>query len=117
MSCSGSSDRLGRVLPIVPECLSASQRDGYAAFYADASAPVTYPLLPEIRFQPIARLDANAIASGANLRVTNQSDTDLIIQVIGETEPRELSVGEAIDLSGLPLPMTLTAERRDRGAL
>ncbi|MEO1134932.1 MAG: hypothetical protein AAFX40_19810, partial [Cyanobacteria bacterium J06639_1] len=25
--------------------------------------------------------------------------------------------GEAIDLSGLPLPMTLTAERRDRGAL
>lgn len=117
-SCPGNdtrSDRLGRVLPVIPACLPLSDRASRSSVLAQ------YPPLPEERFEPVAQLELGKQNSTADLTmnatVLNRSETDVTLQVVGETERRTLAAGESLTLEHISLPATVTAARRDRGAL
>ena len=61
----------------------------------------------------IARLSTT---TGRNtVRLNNQTGDEVTYEVIGQTQPRQLAAGEVVTLEALPMPTTITAERRNFG--
>lgn len=71
------------------------------------------PPLPETRQSPIATITPTA--GRVNVRLQNNTNTSISYQAIGYTQPRILSVREAIVLRNLPTPVTITMVREDGG--
>ena len=61
----------------------------------------------------IARLSSETDRN--TVRLTNNTGDEVIYEVIGQTQPRQLAAGEVVTLEALPMPTTITAERRNFG--
>jgi hypothetical protein len=71
------------------------------------------PPLPETQGNAIATV----IPSNGNVDVVLRNTTNAVItyEVIGQTQQRTLAGGEEVVLQSLPLPVTITTVRQDRG--
>ena len=71
------------------------------------------PPLPETQEDAIATV----IPSNGNVDVVLRNTTNAVItyEVIGQTQQRTLAGGEEVVLQSLPLPVTITTVRQDRG--
>lgn len=65
--------------------------------------------------------DVNVIAKlssetgRATVRLTNNTGAEVIYEAIGQTPPRTLVSGDSAQLDNLPMPTTITAERKNFG--
>jgi hypothetical protein len=80
-----------------------------------SSANPIQPLLPGEVSDPIANI--TPLNGTANVRLRNDTNTNINYQAIGYTETRTLASGEEVVLRDLPLPVTVTLVRPDNGSL
>jgi hypothetical protein len=79
-----------------------------------AATPATPPL-PEEQQPPSATVVP--VNGTVNVRLVNQTYTNITYQAIGDTKPRTLSGRSDVTLQNLKLPVTITFQRPDRGLL
>lgn len=103
-----SGGQLNRIGPAGNQGTSGSQLNRIPTTIAPAQPP-----LPETRSNAIATV----IPSNGNVDVVLRNTTNAIItyEVIGQTQQRTLAGGEEVVLQNLPVPLTITTVREDRG--
>ncbi|ACK70375.1 conserved hypothetical protein [Gloeothece citriformis PCC 7424] len=87
----------------------------YAPFENTTPVQPQSPPLPEERSEPIANIMPTQ--GTANVMLNNSTNAMITYEVIGHTQQRRLSPGEEADLTNLPLPVTITVVREDKGLL
>lgn len=73
------------------------------------------PPLPEQQQPPSATVVP--VNGKVNIKLVNQTYTNITYQVIGETKPRTLAGRSEITLQNLPTPINIMFQRPDRGLL
>lgn len=82
----------------------------------DTPAPTSVtPPLPEQLQPPSATV--TLVGGRVNVKLMNQTYTDITYQVIGDTLPRTLSGRSEVTLQNLRTPVNVTFQRPDRGFL
>ena len=76
---------------------------------------MTQPPLPEQRNSAVARLEP--MEGTVSVKLINQTNTMIEYQAIGHTGDRDLAGRQEVELTGLPLPVTITTVREDNGLL
>ncbi|NEQ20891.1 MAG: hypothetical protein F6K28_17005 [Microcoleus sp. SIO2G3] len=101
-------------LSLSPEALANQGRGNIAGENCTVVAQATPPLPEELQ-PPSATV---VLVDGTvNIRLVNQTYTDITYQVVGDTEPRTLSGRDDVTLRTLKAPVTVTFQRPDRGLL
>ena len=104
-------------LPTVPATPSQEQTTSGTGGEAPVtpSTSTTEPPLLDQQQTPIATI---ALANGiVNIRLINDTATNVTFQVIGDTAPRSLQGKSDLILQGLTAPVTVTFQREDGGQL
>ncbi|MDY6782735.1 MAG: hypothetical protein SW833_09355 [Cyanobacteriota bacterium] len=78
-------------------------------------AATTQPPLPEQRNSAVARVEP--MNGTVSVKLINQTNAEIDYQVIGHTGDRTLAGDGEVELTGIPLPVTLTAVRQDNGLI
>lgn len=73
------------------------------------------PPLPEDQKPPVARVVP--VGGRVNVKLVNQTNTNITYQVISDTKPRTLAGRSDITLQNLKTPVNITFQRPDRGLL
>lgn len=106
--------QLNPCLSLSPEALVNPGRANRAGENCTVLAQTTPPLPEELQ-PPSATV---VLVDGTvNVRLVNQTYTDITYQVVGDTEPRTLSGRDDVTLRTLRVPVTITFQRPDRGLL
>lgn len=89
-----------------------SQQGQIPAGQSNAGAPAQPPL-PEARANAIARV--MPMDGSVDVKLKNNTNALITYEAIGYTQRRSLPGGEEIVLRNLPVPVTITTVRQDKG--
>jgi len=93
---------------------SSTTLPGTSASGASTTAPAQPPL-PETLQNAIATV--TPINGRVDVTLRNNTGTTITYEVVGHTQPRSLAGGAEVTLQDLPVPVTITTLRPDRGLM